>query len=129
MDRMRWRLLGSALLILALTGCSGPGLFAPLMGSVTGHVMIRACGGAYREDQSTCPMRPAAGARVVFQKDGNAVTATTDSTGAYRIDLRPGIYSIQATSGKLEHVAGPRQVTVTAGKTVTADFTYVLHLL
>lgn len=65
----------------------------------------------------------------MFQKDGTAVTATTDSTGAYRIDLKPATYSTQATSGKLEQLAGPGQVTVTAGKTVTADFTYVLHLL
>ena len=126
---MRWRFLGIALLSLSLTGCAGPGLFAPLMGTVSGHVMIRACGGAYREDQPTCPARPLAGARVVFEKGGNAVTTTTDSTGAYRIDLKPGTYGVQAASGTIEHIAGPRQVTVTAGKTVTADFTYVVHLL
>ena len=126
MDRMRWRFLGIALL-LTLTGCTGPGFFAPPMGTVTGHVMIRACGGAYREDQPTCPVQPLAGARVVFEKDGNAVTTTTDSTGAYRIDLRPGTYGVQA-AGRPEHIA-TRQVSVTACKTVTADFIYAVQLL
>jgi hypothetical protein len=99
-------------------------------------VQIRACGGAYRPEQSGCPARPMAGATLTFQLTGtaSASTITTDSSGAYRTDLKPGTYSVQVTSrgrpsGDFAGFAGPRTVTVVAGKTVTADFTYTIQLL
>lgn len=114
---------------VALAGCTGPGIFAPQSGTVTGHVVIRACGGAYRPDQTSCPIRSLPGTRISFQSNGNTVTATADSTGSYRIDLRPGTYMVEVNAERFSRVAGPRQVTVTAGKTITADFTYNLELL
>src|SRR5437899_2559042 len=120
---MAARIACSVLLGMALAGCSGPALFGPSLGTVSGHVTIRACGGAYRADQTSCPVRPLAGARITFQMNGNAVTATADSSGTYRIDLKPGAYAVQVNAEPFSRVSGPRQVTVTAGKTVTADFT------
>lgn len=129
MTSMVARLVSFVLLGMALAGCSGPGIFGPSYGTVTGHVAIRACGGAYRPDQTGCPSRPLLGAKISFQSNGKPVTASTDSTGSYRIELRPGTYSVAVNAERFSGVAGPRQVTVTAGKTVTADFTYVVQLL
>ena len=119
---------------LLLTGCGGPGVLTPRpAGTVTGHVTVRACGGAYRSDDvSPCPARPVAGATLTFQSNGTStpVTVTTDSEGAYHIDLPAGSYAVSLNgAGKSSHLAGPRQVTVTAGKTVIADYSYVVQLL
>ena len=123
----------------AIAGCSGPASVGS--GTVSGHVMVRACGGAYRPDQTSCPTRPLAGARVSFQANGKSFTATVDSSGAYRIDLKPSTYTAEVafrnatvSSPNLPvepfpRVAGPRQITVMAGKTVTADFTFNINLL
>jgi hypothetical protein len=131
------RALIACLLAATLTGCAGGGsLFAPATGTVTGHVQVRACGGAYRPEQTGCPVQPMAGARLTFQlvDSSNTSTATTDSSGAYRIDLRSGSYSVQvmeepAAKRGFAGFAGPRTVTVVAGKTLTADFTYTILLL
>jgi hypothetical protein len=93
------RALISCLLAATLAGCGGgASLFSPATGTVTGHVQIRACG------------------------------------GAYRIDLKPGSYRVHATEeGSTRQgfagFSGPTTVTVVAGKTVTADFTYTIQLL
>ncbi|HET9847848.1 MAG TPA: carboxypeptidase-like regulatory domain-containing protein [Candidatus Dormibacteraeota bacterium] len=123
------RIAGLILVGAALAACSGPGIFAPSSGKVSGHVLIRACGGANRPDQPGCPSHPFAGARISFNSGGTVVTATADSQGAYQVQLRPGTYSAQVNAEPFSRVAGPRQVTVTAGKSVTADFTYVVQLL
>ena len=117
------------LVAAALAACSGPGIFAPSSGKVIGHVVIRACGGAYRPDQTGCPSHPFAGARISFHSGGNVVTTTADSQGAYQIQLRPGTYSAQVNAEPFSRVVGPRQITVTAGQSVTADFTYIVQLL
>jgi hypothetical protein len=56
---------------------------------------------------------------------------TTDSSGIYRIDLGPGTYTVRASGpgDQAGGLGGPRQVVATAGKTVTADFVYVIQLL
>ena len=127
----------ACLLAATLSGCAGgASFFAPATGTVTGHVQIRACGGAYRPEQSGCPARPMAGARLTFLLIGTTATSriTTDSSGAYRIDLKPGTYSVQVIQDAVAErgfagFAGPRAVTVVAGKSVTADFTYTVQLL
>jgi len=50
---------------------------------------------------------------------------------AYRIELKPGTYCVQMTEkGQANRgFAGPTSVTVVAGKTVMADFTYTIQLL
>src|SRR3989442_3469620 len=128
------RTLIACLLAATLCGC-GAGA-SPATGTVTGHVQTRACGGAYRPEQTGCPARPMVGATLTFQMTGtaSASTITTDSSGDYRIDLKPGTYSVQVTEqGSAKRgfagFVGPRTVTVVAGKTVTADFTYTIQLL
>jgi Carboxypeptidase regulatory-like domain len=131
------RALIACLLAATLAGCGGlASLFAPATGTVTGHVQIRACGGAYRPQQTGCPAQPMAGATLTFQPidAGSPSKITTDSSGAYRIDLKPGTYRVHAmeegsTRQGFAGFSGPTTVTVVAGKTVTADFTYTIQLL
>jgi len=131
------RALIACLLAAILAGCGGvASLFAPATGTVTGHVQIRACGGAYRPEQSGCPTHAMAGARLTFQLNNtsNVSRVTTDSSGAYRLDLKPGTYSVQvmqegAAGRGFAGFAGPRTFTIVAGKTVTADFIYTIQLL
>jgi hypothetical protein len=130
---MRSPIVGACLLVMALAGCGGPGVLVPRStGTVTGHVMLRACGGAYRMPETPCSVRPVSGATLTFQLGGTSTSArtTTDSTGVYHVDLQPGTYLVAVTGvGVYSRSNGPRQVTVTAGKTVTADFTYAIELL
>jgi hypothetical protein len=130
---MRSVIVGACLLVMALAGCGGPGVLVPRStGTVTGHVMIRACGGAYRMQETPCATHAVTGATVTFHLIGTstAAKATTDSTGAYRVDLQSGTYTVVVSGvGAYSRANGPRQVTVTAGKTVTADFTYAIELL
>jgi len=134
-----------AIIAALLCGCAAtPASLGPSSGTVTGHVMVRACGGAYRLDQNGCRVGPAEGAQVTFVLAGasQGATAITDASGAYRLTLKPGTYVVQiepqgmtspvpaaGTAGSSRGYAGPKQVTVSAGRTVTADFTYTLELL
>jgi len=55
------RVIGACLLAIALTGCAaGPIVFGASTGTVNGHLQLRACGGAYRPEQTECPARPMA---------------------------------------------------------------------
>jgi hypothetical protein len=117
---------------VALSACAG-GLSsgAPPTGTVTGHVQVRACGGAARADGPVCQVRPYPNVTLTFDPisasgTGPARTATTDARGAYAIALPPGTYTVSVTFTRF---GGPRQVAVTAGKTVTADFSYLIELL
>jgi hypothetical protein len=131
------RALIAGLLTIALAGCAaGPSPFGSSTGTIAGHVQIRACGGAYRPEQPTCSPHPYAGVTLTFSltapgSTGSDHTVTTDANGSYRIDLKPGTYTVRAAgpgdqAGGLE---GPREIVVSAGKTVTADFVYSIHLL
>lgn len=131
---MRSGILCAIAIALLLTGCGGPGVLTPRpTGAVTGHVTVRGCGGANESgDAPSCRAEPVAGATLTFQSNTSSTssTVTTDSEGAYRVDLAAGTYSVTLNgAGNSFHLAGPRQVTVTAGKTVTADYSYVIHLL
>ncbi|HEX9096262.1 MAG TPA: carboxypeptidase-like regulatory domain-containing protein [Candidatus Dormibacteraeota bacterium] len=131
------RVLVACVLVTVLAGCgAGPSLFGPSTGSVTGHVQLRACGGAYRAEQTACPTHPYAGVTLRFTPTPAAASAsdhavTTDSSGWYRIDLKPGSYSVRASGpgDPAGGFGGPREVVVSAGKTVTADFVYTIQLL
>lgn len=124
-------------LAVVLAGCApGPSLFGPSTGTVTGHVQIRACGGAYRPGQTSCPTHPYAGVTLTFTLasavgTGSEKATTTDSSGSYRIDLGPGTYTVRASGpgDQVGSLSDWRQVVVTAGKTVTADFVFVIELL
>jgi len=140
------RVLFGCLLAIGLSGCAGgPALLGPSTGTVTGHVTLRACGGAYRVDQAACSSRPMAGATVSFRLTSGSgasreQTAVTDPSGAYRLELAPGTYTIALSStGSSPQTSGgpavpaasgaPRQVTVIAGKTVVADVAWTIQLL
>lgn len=131
------RALIACLLATALAGCAaGPSLFGRSTGTVTGHVQLRACGGAYRPGQTGCPTHPYAGVTLRFTLTsaagtGSDQTVTTDSSGSYRIDLKPGTYTVRASGpgDQAGGLGGPREVVVAAGKTVTADFVYTIQLL
>lgn len=125
----------ACILAATLSGCGGATFFGPATGTVSGHVQIRACGGAYRPEQTGCPARPMAGATITFQmvNSSSASTITTDSSGAYRIDLAPGTYNVRVTGEgsaqrELAGLAGPRTVAIVAGKSLTADLTYTIQL-
>ena len=142
----------ATVLAVILSGCSaGSAVFGPSTGTVTGHVQFRACGGANRSDQTGCPSGPYAGVTLTFQLtsaagNGSETKSTTDANGAYRVDLAPGTYTVRAAGpsasstlpksqsyadaqGGAGGFGSPRQVIVTAGKTVTADFVYTIQLM
>jgi Carboxypeptidase regulatory-like domain len=131
------RTLVACVLATLLAGCgAGPSLFGASTGTVTGHVQIRACGGAYRPGQTTCPTHPYVGVTLTFSLTpptgaGSQKAVTTDSSGSYRIDLGPGTYTVRASGpgDQAGGLGGPSQVGVAAGKTVTADFVYTIQLL
>jgi Carboxypeptidase regulatory-like domain len=131
------RALIAGLLAAVLAGCgAAPSLVGPTTGTVTGHVQLRACGGAYRAEETSCPTHPYAGVTLTFSLTSAATTVsgqavTTDSSGSYRIELKPGTYTVRAsgTGDKAGGLAGAREVVVAAGKTVTADFVYTIQLL
>jgi hypothetical protein len=140
------RALFGCLLGIIVSACAaGPPILGPSTGTVSGHVSVRVCGGAYRTDQTGCPARPLTEAIVSFRltsANGAAreQTAVTDASGAYTIKLAPGTYTVTLTAAWIPVVGSsqaspvpartvPRQVTVAAGKTVTADLTYTIQLL
>jgi hypothetical protein len=139
MMKFRFVLLSGALSVV-LSACSaGPALFGPQTGTVTGHVTSRACGGAYRLDQNPCQVSPRSGVQLRFAAKGSSLKVTgVDNNGSYRIDLAPGSYavtletfgsSLSNGTDRRPRFAGPSQITVSAGKTVTADFTETIQLL
>jgi hypothetical protein len=123
-----------------VSGCAaGPALFGSQTGTVTGHVTLRACGGAHRADQNGCHVGPAEGVELIFS-DGSQQgrTVRTDAGGNYHTELAPGSYRVLVgfknpglaqASGSSPRFSGPSTVSVTAGKTVTADFTGTIELL
>ena len=125
--------IAACLLGVILSACGiGTPASGKATGTVTGHVQIRACGGAYRPEETACPTQRAAGVGLISRlatAPGNAseTTVKTDPNGAYRVNLPPGSYTVIAAGrGGLD---GPRQVVVSAGRTVTADFVYTIQLL
>jgi len=117
-----------AMIVLMLCGCAaGPAIFRPSTGTVAGHVAIRACGGAYRMDQMGCRVNPAAAARLTFvPSDGSpSATGTTDLSGAYRVALKPGTYSVTASQTGFQTLT-KSDIVVTSNQTVRADFTLVV---
>ncbi|MDQ6709361.1 MAG: carboxypeptidase-like regulatory domain-containing protein [Candidatus Dormibacteraeota bacterium] len=113
-----------------LAGCAGGPLAAPKVGTISGHVSTRACGGAARDDATTCRFHPAAGVTLSFRpvNGGGASVATTDSKGFYSISLPAGQYQV----GPRDPIAAKqasRPLTVSAGQAHTADFSYTIQLL
>jgi hypothetical protein len=130
------RALIAWVLATVLAGCGAAPSFQRTLGTVTGHVQIRACGGAYRPGQTSCPTHAYAGVTLRFAltlptRTGSEPAVTTDSSGSYRIDLGSGTYSVRVSGpgDQAGALGGPREVVVAAGQTVTADFVYTIQLL
>jgi hypothetical protein len=129
------RALALLALALVLSGCSfGLKPAGATTGRVGGHVTVRVCGGANTENQSGCQAHPSPGVTLAFKEaaSGRLSQATTDASGAYAITLSPGSYEVTLQPGDALGKRGngpPRQVTVIAGKAVTADFGYTIQLL
>lgn len=133
------RALIAAAVIALLSGCAaGPALFGTQTGTVTGHVTVRACGGAYRIGQTGCHVNPRSGVKLTFSTEGSTPrSVTVDNNGAYSITLPAASYrvkletfgsSLSTGPAPAPRFAGPAQIVVSAGKTVTADFTETIEL-
>ena len=130
------RTLATIVLGFVLTGCAAfTGTSSPSSGRLAGHVTVRACGGANTENQTGCQPHPSPGVTLVFKEaaSGRLSHTTTDATGGYAITLSPGSYEVTIqpgdSLGTMRDHGPPRQVTVVAGKTTTADFAYTIQLL
>jgi hypothetical protein len=130
------RTLAAVALGTVLAGCGAVGgTSSPSPGRVVGHVTVRVCGGANREYQAGCQAYPSPGVTLAFTDalGAHGSQATSDRSGGYAVNLPAGRYEVTIEPGdsagpRLDH--GPPQfVTVTAGKTLTADFAYTVQLL
>jgi hypothetical protein len=133
---MKRVLIGAAIVVL-ISSC-GPlerGTEPLAVGTVTGTVTLRSCGGAYRPEGSACQMTPMQNATISFSGSSGQQVAktTTDSSGRYLIKLRAGSYNVEVNGHqatyKLSQVSGSRTVTVISGQTQTADFMLTIELL
>lgn len=119
------RLIAAAAALWVVTSCGAlhPGTgTSPSTGTVAGRVLSYPCAPVERID-SPCPGRPVGGAKVTLAPDagGAATTVSTGSDGHYRADVAPGRYRVSVTGRPFGQAS--REVDVTAGATVTADFT------
>jgi hypothetical protein len=110
----------TALLLLLLLAAACGAISPPSQGTVTGTVVVSPCRPVERAGDPPCPPQP--GIAVHFQPTGggSALSATTDSTGTYRVQLPAGDYQASAGGGIVP--AQPKAVTVVAGGTVTLNF-------
>jgi hypothetical protein len=66
--------------------------------------------------------KPAAGAVLVFRRNGRAVArVTTRSDGTYRVILRPGTYTVVAPRYRIGSGVTPRTVRVPRGRVARVD--------
>lgn len=66
--------------------------------------------------------KPAAGVVLVFRRDGRvAARVTTRADGAYRILLRPGLYTVTAPAHRTGSGVTPSQVRVPKGRIARVD--------
>ena len=125
-----------------VSGCAGgPAVPEAQTGTVTGHVILRTCGGAYRVDQNGCHVTPGSGVTLKFSQSSSFYSRSVkvDADGAYRIGLTSGTYSVSLTTpyggslsnspAPMPHFSGPTGIVVSPGKTVTADYTETIELL
>ncbi len=124
------RVLISLAVLGILAGCAGSPLSAPKAATISGHVSTRACGGAARDDATTCRFHPAPGIALTFRpvNGGTASVATTDARGFYSVSLPAGQYQVGPREPLLSK-QGSRLLTVSAGQALTADFSYTIQLL
>jgi hypothetical protein len=118
---MRIGLLAAILLLTAGCGAYHFGGGASGTGTVSGHVLLVPCA-PVESSSKPCAGRPASGLEISFSKGNSLQSAVTDSGGAYSIELAPGTWKVEVQSF-MRIVSGPATVTVSAGGSVTADYT------
>ena len=111
--------LGISLVVTVLAcGHGSAGTTTGSLSSVSGHVVASPCRPVERSGDPPCP--PVAGVTVGF----GTITAVTDSTGTYVVNLPPGTYPIKIKAGNWERPATPASVTVKSGDTIILNLTY-----
>lgn len=84
----------------------------PDKGAVEGRVVETVCG------EGSCSEEPVAGVRV----SAGSASASTGADGTYRIEVDPGTYVVRPSLAGRVFVPRTRSVTVTKGRTATANF-------
>lgn len=116
--------LGLSLLAGAACGAykfpGGPGAGS---GVVSGQVQVVPCGPVEPAGQDIlpCKSKPAQGLELDFTGDGRSVSARTDSSGHYSIELEAGTYKV-SVKGYMRIISGPNPLTVAAGSSIVADY-------
>jgi hypothetical protein len=109
-------------------------------GTVHGQVIAFGCGGPIQPDAGVCPAQgsiacppptqpanqtcgkwPMTGFQLTFTDGGTKHIATTDSTGAYSIDLPAGTWQV-TTSNYTRIIQGPESIAISAGDSIEADY-------
>jgi hypothetical protein len=131
---MRPALLAPLALGLLLTGCGGSpghtstptplatasgGALAPNTGEVAGRLVLS--GGPAGTAEQTVP-----GTITMTGADGSKVSTEVDATGAFRVDLAPGVYRLQAHSpradgGRILCTTDPATTRLAAGVVTQVD--------
>jgi Carboxypeptidase regulatory-like domain len=97
---------------------SGPSGSARIVGTVTAGPTC-----PVERAGSPCPDRPVAGALVrVMRLSSVVATARTDATGAFRLEVAPGAYTVVATNAGGYQSTAKRAVSLVAGQRATVDF-------
>ena len=131
MNVLKRALIGLSIAI-TVAGCAGNPLAAAGMGTVSGHVSTRACGGVIRENVAGCQFRPAAGVTLSFREltAGTVRMASTNAAGFYSISLPAGKYQVDPEASiSVPGREAPRLLTIAPGQSVRADFSYTFQLL
>jgi hypothetical protein len=118
---MRVALLAGLLALTAACGAySFPSGTTAQTGNVHGTVRVYPCGPVQQAGE-TCDGIPGTGFAIIFTNGSQTSTATTDSNGAYSIDLPAGTWKV-SFKGIARIISGPNPVTVAAGASIEADY-------
>jgi len=113
-----------AFLIVATAACGTyrfPGASPAGSGTVSGQVTVVPCAPIDRPNAVPCTNRVMPGVEIDFTSNGTTITAHTDASGFYSVELPAGRWKV-SFKGYMRIIKGPSTVTVTPGASVTADF-------
>jgi hypothetical protein len=109
--------LGALLAACADASSAGHSGFAHIVGTVTAGPTC-----PVERVGTPCPDRPVAGASVRAVLHSSVVaTSRTDSAGMYRLNVKPGAYTIVATNAGAYPSTAQRAVSVVVGQQATVD--------
>ena len=118
---MRLAFLAVVLVVVAACGAYHfPGGGTSQTGHASGQVLVYPCGPVMQQGQA-CRGLPGRAIPIIFVSGSETVTATTDSSGDYAIDLPAGTWKV-TFKGIMRIISGPNPITVPAGGSVVADY-------